>query len=59
MVIYLTDDTAEAVLGTVVIMLLALSLVPVRVTAEWHYWGGAVAVMLIFGLYRLGPKGSG
>lgn len=55
-VIYVTDDLIEAVLVTIGVLLIALSIVPVRVTAEWHYWGGVVAVMILLGLYELGPK---
>lgn len=59
LVIYVTDDLVEAVLGTTVVVLLALWFLPVRVTAEWHYWGGAILVMLVLGLYEIGPKRPG
>lgn len=59
LVIYVTDDLVEAVLGTTVVVLLALWFLPVRITAEWHYWGGAIIAMLVLGLYEIGPKRPG
>lgn len=54
--VYFTDDPPEAVLGAIVIGIVAIWFVPERITAEWHYWVGIILAGLALGVYEYGPE---
>lgn len=37
-------------------LLFATPVLPIETLLEWHYWPAPALALLLFGLYKLGPK---
>lgn len=56
LIVWLTETRFEALIGVTFLALGVAVFLPLEILAEWHYWGGMLALMLVLGAYQYGPS---
>lgn len=52
-----TDDPVEAFLGSALIVIFVLYLLPYQLAARWQYWAGTIGIAVAFAIYKWGEGG--
>lgn len=56
LIICCTETNRGLYAAAATFLLFATPVLPIEMLLEWHYWPAPALVLLLFGLYKLGPK---
>lgn len=56
LIICCTETNRGLYAAAAAFLLFATPVLPIELLLEWHYWPTSALALLLFGLYKLGPK---